>query len=121
MSCAGCKGNCANCRTGYEQRTHRVPSNPALVASVKGSPLGKLISSVFKNYGATRPTPNNFLRQMKPNVGTYAWIPNTPTVDNRQGPQERGATFQNVGLSGAGAVGSGSSDILPVELMVGRH
>lgn len=75
------------------------------------------VKSVFTNYRSSLSTSRNFLRQSKPNVGTYAWMPNTP-IRSRQGPHERGATFVNSGKSGTGTVGKGSDN---TELLTGKR
>lgn len=91
MSCAGgCGGKCGPCRV-----------------KKAGAALSKTVGSVFGNYTG-RPTQARFLRQMKPNVGTYAWLPNTST-SKRTAPYEKGATFQNIGRSGVGGVGTASA------------
>ena len=65
----------------------------------------KSVVSVFRNYGAKMR--GAIVNQSKPNVGTYAWQPNT-SIAKRQGPQERGSFFVNRDASGKGSVGTGS-------------
>lgn len=61
-------------------------------------------TNVFRNH-VGRATPNNFLSQSKPNVGTYSWQMQVADPSHRTTPFERGTFFVNTGGSGLGAVG----------------
>ena len=77
-----------------------IPSNPAHPRV----PFVPLKNGVFRNFRTTRPVENTVIRQLKPNVGSYAWHPNTP-LSHRTQPHERGSFFVNSGNSGMGMVG----------------
>lgn len=62
--------------------------------------------NVFRNHTSFTPTKNTVVKQSKPNVGVYSWIPQVASLSHRTGPHERGSFFVNSARSGTGSVGA---------------